>query len=129
MSTAGNFLLPDTTLVIECLVFLIVLGALSRAALPKLRIAADERQRQLDEAQRTIAAAAAARDTARHDARSITLAAHRQARDILNRAQAQHDELVAAGRRAGREEYEWMSGRARREAARPMTLSNARPRS
>lgn len=118
MNTAGNFLLPDATLVIECFVFLIVLGVLSRAALPRLRALTEDRQQQLDDAQQTITEASAAREAAHRDAHMITTSAHRQARDIINRAQARHDELLADGRRRGREEYEWMAGRTRREAER-----------
>jgi F0F1-type ATP synthase membrane subunit b/b' len=118
MSTEGNFLLPDVTLVIECAVFLIVLWALSRVALPRLRAAVDARQRQLDEATRTIEQATAVRETADREARTITTAAHRQARSILDRAREEHARLIADGMRKGREEYEWTSQRARREAAR-----------
>jgi F0F1-type ATP synthase membrane subunit b/b' len=118
MTTARDFLLPDATLVIECLVFVIVLSILSRAALPRLRTAVDQRQHELDNAQLTIAEAAAAREAAHRDARAITTSAHREARNIINRAQAHHDDLVADGMRKGREEYEWMAGRTQREAAR-----------
>lgn len=127
MNTAGNFLLPDYTLAIECLVFLIVLGVLSRVALPRLRRATEERQQQVDDAQRTIAQAATTRETALDDAHRITTAAHAKARDIINRGRAHHDALVAEGIRKGREEYEWRAGRARRETARGTAPAHPSP--
>lgn len=118
MSTAGSFLLPDATLVVECVVFAIVLVVLSRAALPRLRMAADQRQRELVEAAETIADATDVTAAAMDEAHLITTEARREAREILDRAQARHDELVDEGRRKGREEYEWMSARIQREANR-----------
>lgn len=118
MSTAGDFLLPDATLVVECVVFAIVLAVLSRAALPRLRAAADQREQQLAEAAETIADAAGLLAVAMDEAHLITTEARREAREILDRARARHDELVNEGRRKGREEYEWMAGRIQREGNR-----------
>ena len=118
MNNAGDFLLPGPTLVIETIVFGIVLLALSRAALPRLRRAIDGHHQRLAIAEREAASAIADRDLARAEASTIIAGARREARQILDRANSRYDEIVADGRRAGREEYEWMAARLQRERAR-----------
>jgi F0F1-type ATP synthase membrane subunit b/b' len=122
----NGFLVPDpVTVVIECLVFAVVLLILGRVALPRLRGVVDDQQRQLLEAERAATAAASHRERAIDEARSITQAARRQAREIIDRGQATHDRLVTDGRRKGREEYEWERGRVLREADRQASTTSS----
>lgn len=118
MTDAGDFLLPGPTLIVETAVFVIVLVALSRTALPRLRNAIDSHHQRLNIAANEAAEAVAERDLARAEAHAIVAGARREARQILDRANRRHDDIVAEGRRAGREEYEWMAARHQRERAR-----------
>ncbi|HVT21527.1 MAG TPA: hypothetical protein VHE57_09090 [Mycobacteriales bacterium] len=118
MSSAGDFLLPGPTLIVECVVFAVVLFVLSRSALPRLRTALEQHQDRLASADRAAAEALARRDAALSEAQTITEFARTEACRILDRAHARHDEIVAEGRRAGRAEYEWMAARFRREQQR-----------
>jgi F0F1-type ATP synthase membrane subunit b/b' len=118
MSSAGEFLLPGPTLIVECLVFAVVLCVLSRFALPRLRVALELHHERLAIVDLAAAEALARRDAALAEAQTITEFARSEACRIIDRAHARHDELVAEGRRAGRAEYEWMAGRLRREQER-----------
>ena len=118
MSSAGDFLLPGPTLIVECVVFAVVVYALSRSALPRLRTAIEQHHERLANADIAAAEALVRRDAALSEAQSITEFARSEACRIIDRAHARHDELVAEGRRAGRAEYEWMAGRLRREQER-----------
>jgi F-type H+-transporting ATPase subunit b len=118
MTSAGDFLLPGPTLIVECAVFAVVLFVLSRWALPRLRAAIEQHHDRLAAADLAAAEALARRDAAVAEAQTVTDFARTEACRILDRAHARHDELVAEGRRAGRAEYEWMAARLRREQAR-----------
>lgn len=123
MLETRNFLLPDATLIIEIVAFVVVLVIMSRYVLPHIRRAVTQRQTE------TAAALTSARDAeqrqahAEQDAFTVRADARRQARQITDQAREMRDHLIAEGRRQGQEEYRWLSGRALREFNRRSELT------
>jgi F-type H+-transporting ATPase subunit b len=108
---ASNFLVPNATLIVELVAFVIVLGVMKRYILPPLNKALRERQAAIraemmaaDEAKADAAAAdeerRAALEDARHQAREIVAQANRTAEQVSTdatvRGQAEYERLLAA---------------------------------
>src|SRR5580704_18359511 len=86
MMASNNFLIPNGTLIVEVIAFLIVLGFLARYVLPILNKALGERQEQIRtalEAAETARAEAAQADAQRQETLDE---ARRQAREIVAQA-------------------------------------------
>jgi len=107
----SNFLIPNGTLIIEIVVFLVLLALVGKWGLPRAQQAMTERQarirEELEAADRARSDAMAADDErrreleeARHHAREIVAQANRTAEQVLQeseaRAQAEYDRRVAA---------------------------------
>jgi F-type H+-transporting ATPase subunit b len=122
MSTANNFLVPDATLGIELIAFLVVLVVITRLVLPRLRSAVAHRQDQIAASFAGAADADQRARSAEHSRLETLAAARREAREATDQGYATRDYLIAEGRRAGREEYVWLAGRAARESARQAEL-------
>ena len=95
----SNFLIPNATLIVELVAFLIVLGIIGRVVLPRLNEQLDNRsariKSQLEAADAAKADAAsadeerrAALEEARHQAREIVAQANRTAEQVKTEAQA-----------------------------------------
>jgi len=117
MIASSNFLVPNATLIVEVVAFLIVLGFLGKYVLPVLNKALSERQEQI----RTALEAA---DTARLEAaeaeaeRQQTLdEARRQARDIIAQANRAAERVSAQAEERARLEYDRLVARADAEIA------------
>ncbi|HUY21953.1 MAG TPA: F0F1 ATP synthase subunit B [Acidimicrobiales bacterium] len=110
MIASSNFLVPNATLIVEIVAFLIVLGVIWKYVLPVLDKALGERQEQIRtsleaaeqaraEADETRAQRQATIDEARQQARDIVTQANRTAQrmhaDAEERAQLEYDRLVA----------------------------------
>jgi F-type H+-transporting ATPase subunit b len=110
MFADSNFLIPNSTLIVELVAFLIVLFIVSKYALPPLKKALDDRAaligQQLaaaDEAKADATAAdddrKAALEDARHQAREIVAQANRTAEQVRTDAQAngqsEYERIVA----------------------------------
>lgn len=118
MLETRNFLLPDATFAIEMVALLVVLVVMTRYVVPRIRAGMQARG---DEINRSLAAAREAearRAVAQAQAEEIRVTARREARWITEQARATRDHLIAEGRRAGVNEYRWLSGRAERELRR-----------
>ena len=122
MSTASNFLVPDATIGIELIAFLIVLAVITKFVLPRLRAAVAERQEQVAASLAGAADADRRARSAKEQRREILAAARRDAREVTDQAYATRDYLIAEGKREGREEYVWLAGRSARESARHAEL-------
>jgi F-type H+-transporting ATPase subunit b len=112
MPTAtSNFLIPNATLIVELIAFVIVLAIIGRYILPPLRKVLDERtariRTELQAADEAKADAAAADDerrealeNARHQAREIVAQANRTAEQVgaeaHARAEAEHQRIMAS---------------------------------
>jgi F-type H+-transporting ATPase subunit b len=106
----SNFLIPNATLIIELIAFLIVLGFIGKVVLPRLNDALDNRAAQIksqmeaaDEAQADAAQAGEERrgelEEARAQAREIVAQANRTAEQVKSDAQAnaqgEYDRIVS----------------------------------
>ena len=105
----SNFLIPNATLIVELIAFLIVLGIIGRVVLPRLNEQLDTRSARIksqleaaDEAKADAATAdeerRAALEEARHQAREIVAQANRTAEQLKTEAQAnaqgEYDRIV-----------------------------------
>lgn len=108
---ASNFLVPNATLIVEIVAFLIVLGVVARYVLPPLNRALGERQDQIRESLAAADAAQAEADATRAQRHQILEEARQQAREIVahananaervraeaaERAQLEHDRILAS---------------------------------
>jgi F-type H+-transporting ATPase subunit b len=112
MTTATSiFLVPNGTLIIEFIAFLIVLGVMAKYILPPINKALKERQEQIrteleaadaakSDAEAADEARRAALEDARHQAREIVAQANRTAEqvgsDAQSRGQSEYDRLLGA---------------------------------
>jgi F-type H+-transporting ATPase subunit b len=117
MIASSNFLIPNATLIVEIVAFLIVLGFIAKYVLPPLNRALEERQEQirssLEAAERARAEAAAASAQ-----RQETLdEARRQAREMIAQANKAAERISAQAEERGRLEYDRLVARAEAEIA------------
>src|SRR3954447_10625147 len=96
-----NFFVPDATVIVEMIVFVLVMVVVTKYVVPHLRRVVEARQRRIEKAltmatqlEREVADANGEADRIRRQAR-------REARDILDRARTTHDYLIEKGRREG----------------------------
>ncbi len=112
---AKNFLLPNATLIVEIIAFLIILGILAKYVLPPIDKAVKARQDQIrsgleeaEEGRRLLARAKEERGKAVEDAR-------REARSIIERATEQAETERAEIVKRGQQEYDRRLSRAQAE--------------
>jgi F-type H+-transporting ATPase subunit b len=113
-----NFLVPDATLFIEMFAFSLVLFAVAKYVLPRLRTAVEARQIEIQAGMAKAAEAEQLEQAAEVEAGLVVGRARHEAADITEQARVVRDAILVEGRRDGRAEYEWMAGRADREMAR-----------
>lgn len=117
MIASNNFLIPNATLIVEVVAFLIVLGVIGRYVLPVLNKTLEERQEQIRTA---LEAAEKARIEAAEASaqRQETLdEARRQAREIVAQANKAAERISAQAEERGRQEYDRLVSRAEAEIA------------
>jgi F-type H+-transporting ATPase subunit b len=108
---ASNFLVPNATLIVEVIAFLILLFVVARYILPPLNKVITERQQQIRESLEAAESAKVEADETRVERQRILAEAREQARDVTatatataerirtqaeERAQREYDRLVAA---------------------------------
>src|ERR1700733_829942 len=98
MTASSNFLIPNATLIVEVVAFLIVLGFLAKYVLPVLNKTLGERQEQIG-----TALEAAEADVQRQETLDE---ARRQAREIVAAANKAAERINAGAEERGRLEYE-----------------------
>jgi F-type H+-transporting ATPase subunit b len=108
----SNFLIPNSTLIVELVAFLIVLGVISKYVLPVLKKALDDRAALIgsqlaaaDEAKADASAADVERQSALEDARH-------QAREIVAQANRTAEQVRTDAQTNGQSEYERIVGNA-----------------
>jgi len=113
----SNFLIPNSTLIVELVAFLLVLGFLAKYVLPFLKSALDERAT-------LISSQLAAADEAKKDAtaadderRSALEEARLQAREIVAQANRTAEQVRSEAQANGQSEYERIVGNAATEVA------------
>ena len=115
MIASSNFLIPNATLIVEIVAFLVVLGFIAKYVLPPLNKAMAARA---DHIRNSIQAAEDARTEAEAAVvkrRELLELARGEARAIVDQANATADQLREEGRQRGQEEYERLLADARVE--------------
>ena len=102
----SNFLVPNGTLIVELIAFLIVLGVIAKWVLPVLNTMMTERQEQIRSELAAADAAKADADAADAERRSVLDAARRQAREIVDQANRTADQVTTAAQTRAQAEYE-----------------------
>jgi len=112
---ASNFLVPNTTFVVELVAFLAVLGALAKWVLPPVNRALEKRQQTIEQA---LSEAAEARERARRaeeEARRAIEEARAEARALRDEAARLGEQARQELRAQGEEEYRRLVARASSE--------------
>jgi F-type H+-transporting ATPase subunit b len=104
--TSSIFLIPNATLIVEVVAFLVVLGVLAKYVLPVLNKALTERQEQIREALETADRAKAEADETRAQRTQILDEARQQARQIVTQANANAERIRSDATERGQQEYE-----------------------
>ena len=117
MFASSNFLIPNATLIVEIVAFLLVLWFIRRVVLPPVNKALDERREQIRSALEQADAARAEADESRAQRQAILDEARTQARDILAQANKTSERSRAEAQERGQAEYERLVASAEQEIA------------
>lgn len=117
MLASSNFLIPNATLIVEVVAFLIVLFVLGRYVLPVLNRVLGERQEQIRSALAAADEARAEADETRAERQGILDEARQQARQIVAAANATAERVRAEAADKGQQEYERLVASAEAEIA------------
>ena len=105
-TSAPIFLVPNGTLIVELVIFIIVLGIVARVILPPLQNAVRERQERVRHGLEAGEAGRSEADRLELDRRRTLDAARAEARTILEAAQRDAEAKREAARRRGQAEYD-----------------------
>ena len=108
MSPASNFLVPNGTLIVEVIAFLIVLLVLGRYVLPWLNKQLEQRQEEIRISLEAADAARAEAEETRAQRQGILDEARQRARDIVTQANRVAEGVAAQAEERGQQEYERM---------------------
>jgi F-type H+-transporting ATPase subunit b len=114
---ASNFLVPNGTLIVEIIAFLIVLGVIAWKVVPVLNKALEERQDQIRASLEAAEAARAEADARRRERERILEEARAQAREIVAQANATAERLREEAQRRAQEEHDRIVASAEQEIA------------
>lgn len=114
---ASIFIVPNATLAVEIVVFLVVLWVIWRYVLPYVNKALEERQEQIRESLEAADRARHEADETRAERQGILEDARQQARDIVASATATAERLRNEATERGRQEYERLVTSAEAEIA------------
>jgi F-type H+-transporting ATPase subunit b len=115
MIASSNFLIPNATLIVEIVAFLIVLGVIAKYVLPVLNKALEERQEQIRAALEAAERARAEAEETRAERQGIIDEARQQAREILAQANRTAQRVSAEAEERGQREYERLVAAAQSE--------------
>jgi F-type H+-transporting ATPase subunit b len=114
---ASNFLVPNGTLIVEIVAFLVVLLVISRYVLPVVNRALEERQEQIRTSLEAAEAARAEADATRSQRQEIVEEARRQAREIVTQANSVAERTRAEAQQRGQQEFDRLVSSADAEIA------------
>lgn len=114
---ASNFLVPNGTLIVEIIAFLIVLFFLWRYVLPWVNTKLEERQKLIAESLEAAEAARTEADETRAERQAILSEAREHARDIVTQANATAERLRAEAEERAQREYDRLVSAARDDIA------------
>lgn len=103
---ASNFLIPNGTLIVEIIVFLLVLAFVARYVLPPLNRALEARQQQIKASLEAADEAKAEADATRAERERILDEARQQARDAIGQANATAERLRQDATERAQQEYD-----------------------
>jgi F-type H+-transporting ATPase subunit b len=103
---SSNFLIPNGTLIVEIVAFLLVLAFIARVVLPPLNRALEERQEQIRTALEAAEAARVEADETRAQRQAILDEARQQAREIVSQANKTAETSGAQAEERGQQEYD-----------------------
>lgn len=114
---ASNFLIPNGTLIVEIVAFLVVLGVLWRYVLPPVNRALEQRQAEIRDSLQAAERAKAEADETRAQRQGILEQARQQAREIVASANTTAERLREESVQRGQQEYERIVSNAEAEIA------------
>lgn len=117
MIASSNFLVPNATLIVEIVAFLIVLGLIWRYVLPPLNKALSERQEQIRTALESAERAKAEAEETRNERQGIIDEARQEARALITQANSTAQRLVAEAEDKAQREGERLIASAQAEIA------------
>ncbi len=106
VAASSNFLIPNGTLIVEIVAFLIVLYVIGRWVLPWVNKMIEERQELIRESLEGAEKAREEADETRAQRRGILDEARQQAREIVSQANRTADQARADGQVRGQQEYD-----------------------
>jgi F-type H+-transporting ATPase subunit b len=109
---SSNFLVPNTTFVVELVAFLIVLFVLGRYVLPRLNQMMTDRQQAIRQALADAEEARERKAEAETERQRVIREAQQQARSIMEEANKQAEQMRAERRQQAEQEYERIVGSA-----------------
>lgn len=109
---AANFLVPNSTFVVELVAFLIVLWVLRKYILPRLNGVIEERQKTIQRGVEDAEKAKRRAEEAEADYRKTIEEARQQARTMVDEANRLGEQLKVELRQKGEQEYERLVSRA-----------------
>jgi F-type H+-transporting ATPase subunit b len=115
MIASSNFLVPNATLIVEIVAFLIVLGVIWRYVLPPLNRVMQERQDQIRASLEAADRARAEAEETRSQRDAIVEEARQQAREILAQANRSAQRVASESEDRAQREYERLVGSAQAE--------------
>ena len=116
-ANSSNFLIPNGTLIVEIVAFLIVLYFIGRKVLPYVNKQIEERQEQIRESLQAAEKAREEADETRAQREGILDEARQQAREIVSQANRTADQARADGQIRGQQEYDRLVASADAEIA------------
>jgi F-type H+-transporting ATPase subunit b len=103
---SSNFLVPNGTLIVEVIAFLVILAVIGKYVVPMLNRVLSERQEQIRSSLEAADAARAEAQDTHVQRQGILDEARAQAREIVTQASRTADRLKSEGEERGRQEYE-----------------------
>ena len=115
MFADSNFLIPNATLIVELIAFLIVLGFIGKVVLPRLNEALDQRASQIKSQMDAADEAKAGASAADEERRRALEDARQQAREIVAQANRTAEQVKSDSQANAQSEYERIVGSAEAE--------------
>jgi F-type H+-transporting ATPase subunit b len=106
IAASSNFLIPNGTLIVEIVAFLIVLYVIGRKVLPFVNTQIETRQEQIRESLQAAEKAREEADETRALRQGILDEARQQARELVSQANRTADQSRADGQARGQQEYD-----------------------
>src|ERR1700722_17667082 len=106
IADTSNFLIPNGTLIVEIVAFLIVLYVIGRRVLPVVNKQIEARQEQIRESLQAAEKAREEADETRAQRQGILDEARQQARELVSQANRTADQSRADGQLRGQQEYD-----------------------